>query len=330
MLKTDNRSARRLTRAAASAVLNFLLNSAPRFSCNRRAVIAAAIVLLFAAGGIAVGQNLGPSLGQGPVSGSSDPPNPAANCDRSVLLNFPVAGHDGQNAQDVPIWQLPGSQAFFFLSGITIDADGAPNAYHPDNIGLDDLANAGTPDHWDGIMTDNEGNPLIQGLNDPYPGYYVSCTSLSDRTKPRNDPRRYVDASQIPYIVLPGGLARQSGAQLGDFAVVVNLRNGKSAYAIFADVGTLGEGSIALANNLGIWSDAREGGRRGGILYLVFPGSGNRQPRAVEEIQTETEKLLQDWGGVAKLTSCSANPEQPAAASVAKTAAEGPPARAAN
>lgn len=299
---------------------------------NRRAAIAAAIVLLFAAGGLAVGQNLDPNLGQGSVSGSSDSPGSviAANCARSVLLNFPVASRDGQNGQDVPIWQLPGSQAFFFLSGITIDADGAPNAYHPDNIGLDDLANAGSPDHWDGIMTDGEGNPLIQGPGDPYPGYYVSCTSLSDRTKPRNDPRRYVDASQIPYIVLPGSLARQSGAQLGDFAVVVNLRNGKSAYAIFADVGTLGEGSIALANNLGIWSDAREGGRRGGILYLVFPGSGNRQPRAVEEIQTEAEKLLQDWGGVAKLTSCSANPEQPSAASVAKAAAEGQAARAAN
>ncbi len=299
---------------------------------NHRAVIAAAIILLFAAGGIAVGQNLGPNLSQGSISGNADSSDSAiaANCARSVLVNFPVPGHDGQNAQDVPIWQLPASQAFFFLSGITIDADGAPNAYHPDNIGLDDLANAGSPDHWDGIMTDDEGQPLIQGPNDPYPGYYVSCTSLSDRTKPRNDPARYVDASQIPYIVLPGNLARQSGAQLGDFAIVVNLRNGKSSYAIFADVGTLGEGSIALANNLGIWSDARQGGRRGGILYLVFPGSGNRQPRAVGEIQTAAEKLLEEWGGVAKLTSCSANQEQPVAASVTKTAAEGQAARASN
>jgi len=28
---------------------------------------------------------------------------------------------------------------------MSIDADGAPNAYHPDNIGLDDLKNAGYP-----------------------------------------------------------------------------------------------------------------------------------------------------------------------------------------
>jgi hypothetical protein len=234
-----------------------------------------------------------------------------------VLLNFPVTHGTGGEAQDVPIWQAPGSPAFFFISGMTIDADGAPNAYHPDNIGLDDIANAGLPGHWDGIITDRTGEPLLQGPDDPFPGYYISCTSLTDRTKARTDPARYVDATKIPYIVLPRDVAAQGGALPGDFAVVVNLRNGKSSYAIFADVGTLGEGSVALANNLGIWSDARQGGRRGGILYLVFPGSGNRQPRTIDEISAETEKLLQEWGGAEKLTSCAANPSPSAAAAKA-------------
>src|SRR5271165_3957166 len=226
-------------------------------------------------GGVAIGQSIGePAQGSGP---SLPVPN---SCTRSVLFNFPVFSRHADDVQQVPIWQAPGSQAFFFVSGMTIDADGAPNAYHPDNSGLDDIANAGTPEHWDGIITDNRtGEPLIQGPDDPFPGYYVSCTSLADRTKDRADPTRYVDASRIPYVVLPRDVAVQGGAQLGDFAVVVNLRNGKLSPAIFADVGTMGEGSIALANNLGIWSDARQGGRRGGILYLVFPGSGNRQPR---------------------------------------------------
>jgi glycosyl hydrolase group 75 (putative chitosanase) len=277
------------------------------------------LVLLFLVGGVAIGQNLGqsaPELGQNSALPDS--------CARSVLLNFPVFAHDGQVAQNVPIWQAPGSDAFFFVSGMTIDADGAPNAYHPDNSGLDDIANAGAPGHWDGIITDRSGEPLVQGHDDPFPGYYVSCTSLSDRTKARTDPARYVDASKIPYIVLPRDVAQQGGAQLGDFAVVVNLRNGKSSYAIFADVGTLGEGSIALADNLGIWSDARQGGRRGGILYLVFPGSGNRQPRTVEEISNETDKLLQDWGGAEKLTSCSANQASGAGTAAAAKAADSP------
>lgn len=291
---------------------------------NRRAAIAFGTFLLFA-GGVAIGE----SVGQGPPD-STEAPIADNSCARSLLLNFTITSRDGHRSHDVPIWQIPGSQAFFFLSGMTIDADGAPNAYHPDNIGLDDLANAGSPGHWDGIMTDREGNPLIQGPDDPFPGYYVSCTSLSDRTKPQSDPTRYVDASKIPYIVLPRSVAEQGAARLGDFALVVNLRNGQSSFAIFADVGTLGEGSIALARNLDIWSDARQGGRRGGILYLVFPGSGNRQPRTVGEIESETQKLLQDWGGLARLTSCSPNDGPVVAAAAAKTAADPQTTRASN
>jgi hypothetical protein len=280
-----------------------------------------AILLLVA--GVALGENIGQNAAQN-IDPATSPlnENPAlpASCSRSVLLNFPVVHRAGGEVQEVPIWQVPGSPAFFFVSGMTIDADGAPNAYHPDNTGLDDIANAGVPGHWDGIITDRTGEPIIQGPDDPFPGFYVSCTSLTDRTKARTDPTRYVDASKVPYIVLPRDVAYQGGAQPGDFAAVMNLRSGKLSYAIFADVGTLGEGSIALANNLGIWSDARQGGRRGGILYLVFPGSGNRQPRAVEEISSETEKLLQDWGGAEKLTSCSASQAPVAAAAKASDA----------
>jgi len=147
----------------------------------------------------------------------------------------------------------------------------------------------------------------VQGPDDPFPGFYISCTALFDRTKAPHDPTRFVDATKIPYVVLPGDVSRQTGARLGDFAVVTNLRNGKSSYAIFGDIGTFGEGSVALAQNLGIWHDARNGGTRGGVLYLIFPGSGNRQPRALEEINSETEKQLQDWGGMEQLTSCASD-----------------------
>ena len=229
---------------------------------------------------------------------------PAKSCIKSLLLNFEI-NREGEAVREVPIWRagagpdgnaerglprsigpapcLPAAYAadapFFFEAGMTIDADGAPNAYNAENTGLDDLANAGDPTHWDGLVANRDGVPFIQGPDDPFPGYYVSCTALTDRTKSQTDPARYVDASKIPYIVLPGNLAREAGARLGDFAVVTNTRNGKSSYAIFADIGTLGEGSIALADNLGIWSNAREGGTRGGIIFQVFPGSGNGQPR---------------------------------------------------
>jgi len=70
------------------------------------------------------------------------------------------------------------------------------------------------------------------------------------------------------------------------------LRNGKSSFAIYADIGTLGEGSVALANALGIRSDARRGGQSDGILYLLFAGSGNQRPRTIGEIQSEGEEML--------------------------------------
>ena len=231
---------------------------------------------------------------------------PETSCLKSLLMNFDIV-RGGVTVREVPIWRSEGGSPFFFEGGMTIDADGAPNAYNAANTGLDDLANAGDPTHWDGLVADRNGTPFIQGANDPFPGYYVSCTALTDRTKDVSDPGRYVDASKIPYVVLPGDLAREAGARLGDFAVVFNMRNGKSSYAIFADIGTLGEGSIALAENLGISSDARQGGTRGGILYHVFTGSGNGKPRPVDEINTETAKLLQRWGGTDQITACTAN-----------------------
>lgn len=212
--------------------------------------------------------------------------------EKMILLEPVVCQRGKLPPHDVPVWRLPNSQAFFFVSGMTIDADGAPNAYGPDDTGLDELANAGTPAHWDGIVTDPGGNPLIQDDSDPSPGYYISCTSLSDKAKRFNDQTAYVDATKIPYVVLPREVADRGGVRLGDFAFVMNLRNGQSSFAIYADIGTLGEGSVALANALGIRSDARRGGQADGILYLLFGGSGNLRLRTNGEIQTEGERLL--------------------------------------
>jgi hypothetical protein len=237
-----------------------------------------------------------------PAPTSDQVATPRSCAARSLLLNF--EDDRDHRTREVPIWRLGDQSAFFFSAGMTIDADGSPDAYNPYNTGRDDLANAGEPGHWDGIIVDIDGNPLIQGEGDPFPGFYISCTSLSDRTKSRDDPTRYVDASTIPYVVLPGWLAREVGARLGDFAVVLNQHSQKISYAIFADIGTLGEGSVALADNLGIWSNARAGGRRGGVFYLVFPGTGDGQPRTVDEINQEAAKAFADWGGMQQLNSC--------------------------
>jgi Fungal chitosanase of glycosyl hydrolase group 75 len=182
---------------------------------------------------------------------------------------------------------------------------GAPNAYHADDIGIDYLANAGRPGNWWALVTDNgraNGTPVIQDENAPYPGYYVSRTSLEDRARAERDPRRYIDATKIPYVVLPPQLLASrtaGGARLEHFAAVMNTLNGKLGFAIFADVepkDKLGEGSIALAQEIGVPSDPKRGGK-GGIAYLLFPGSGNGEPRSREEIVIGATRLVDEFGG---------------------------------
>lgn len=206
----------------------------------------------------------------------------------------------------VSIYTIPGHKpsAFFYRSIMDIDADGSPRAYNPQNTGLDDLRHAGRPGHWVGIVTDNDtpaGKPVIQKRTDPAPGFFVSQTALSDFNKHFTDPNAYVNAEKIPYIVLPQ--KRSFGAVLGDMAVVYNIRNGRLAFAVYADINNgIGEGSIALARALGIDSNPRTGGtgNRENVLYLVFPksGRGNGRIPSRGEIINKTRRLFREWGGI--------------------------------
>ena len=170
-----------------------------------------------------------------------------------------------------------------WTAGMNIDADGSPRAYHPvSDSGADALANAGHAGNWWGIVTDKYGKPLIQGKDDPAPGFYISCTALVDRTKNDTDCARYVNADSIPYVVIPANAEIRRYARMGDIARVKNLRNGKSSYAICADVGPkdkIGEGSVFLAQQLGINASPRTGGVRDSVSCTIFIGSGNGQPR---------------------------------------------------
>jgi glycosyl hydrolase group 75 (putative chitosanase) len=239
-----------------------------------------------------------------------------------LLANVPVTSGRGSpticskvklfRAHGVDLWYTPTpSLAIYYKAGLAIDADGAFRAYHPsDHLGLDSLANAGHPGNWWALVTDNEeknGRPVVQGDSDPAPGYYVSTTALFDRDNPNvRDPHRYVDAATIPYVVLhPRAL---KFAELGDFAIAVNIQNGKLSGAIVADESApnlpVGEGSIALANALGINSNPRNGGKRGDVAYVIFEHSGNRKPRGLQEIEANSKRVFEAWGGLDRLNSC--------------------------
>jgi hypothetical protein len=63
------------------------------------------------------------------------------------MQGAPVTAEFWQEYQGTQLWHFPGSAAYFYLTErMAIDADGAPNAYHPEDQGIDALANAGYPD----------------------------------------------------------------------------------------------------------------------------------------------------------------------------------------
>jgi hypothetical protein len=228
--------------------------------------------------------------------------SPIGNCSKTWLFK----------RHGVVVWSTAGRHhAIFYKSGFAIDADGAPRAYHPDDqSGLDSLVHAGRPGNWWALVTNNgkqSGRPVLQGPDDPAPGFYVSTTALidPDNTNVR-DPHRYVDAAEIPYVVLHPKALRF--AHLGDFATVVNLENGKTAAAIVADESApnlpIGEGSIALATALDIDPDPRSGGQDKNVAYIIYPHSGNGGPRELLEIITNANRLFEAWGGIEKLNAC--------------------------
>src|SRR5262245_23790627 len=95
-----------------------------------------------------------------------------------------------------------------FEAGMTIDADGSPRAYHPDDKrGLDYLANAGRPGNWWALVCEN-GQPIVQRDTDPAPGFYVSTTAYIRPAYAEADPRRYLDSESVHFVVVPSQLRR--------------------------------------------------------------------------------------------------------------------------
>jgi hypothetical protein len=139
-----------------------------------------------------------------------------------------------------------------------VDVDGAPNAYGPSGKpALDILLNAHYLNRADkeivGYLTDERNRPILQGPNDPFPGYYISQTAFTDiENQNERDPRRYVDARNINYVVR-GDVARHRGVRVGDFVSVYSKRTRRGVFAIVGDTGnpTGDEGSLHLLQDLG-------------------------------------------------------------------------------
>jgi hypothetical protein len=163
-----------------------------------------------------------------------------------------------------------------------VDVDGAPNAYGPPGKPtLDDLVNAHYLERDDqaivGYLVDEGRKPILQGAKDPFPGYYISQTAFADVANPNErDPRSYVDARNINYVVR-GDEARRRGVKVGDFVAVYSERSRRAVFAIVGDTGnpTGDEGSLHLLQELGYpFHDGRSGSvTQPEIIVRFFPDS---------------------------------------------------------
>lgn len=210
-----------------------------------------------------------------------------------------------------------------------VDADGAPNAYHPGDLkrrsppylGLDNPANAGWPGHpdwWPSVLVPDPADssrPFVQPSG-PFQGYFVAQTSLRVRNGNPLSPSTYVDSRSVPYTVLPGSVFPKlagTGAP-GDVGIAWNLANGRRTAFVIADTGggsdaRLGEGSIALFKALGGTNpNARNGTgvAPGTVRFVVFRNSRQTLgwPASQAAIDALATQLLSSVGSVAALSVC--------------------------
>jgi hypothetical protein len=203
---------------------------------------------------------------------------------------------------DVEVFEILGDpKAIVYKTGATVNGDGSPHCYHPDDSeALDYLANAGSPGNWWGIYAPN-GKPVLQSIAHPAPGYYISTTALTNPAHPEDHPDHYIDSERYPFMVIPGSFGQ--GWKLGDVGMCWNQKSGDTMYCATADVGPanhIGEVSMLLAKCLGLAHDPKSGGTESGIVYLVFPGSDPGYKPWADKCDLAVN-LFNKWGGLGRL-----------------------------
>ena len=268
-----------------------------------------------------------------------------------ALAASPLLAQDcgGGHAAGTPWTQ--GEAVLFTSRVLNVDADGAPNSYMLDGSGLSYTCDGvlaiedgrrvtpgSDPAGWQkkcatawaqarssgdygavdifGFLKGSDGRPVVQGEGDPLPGEaFVSTTSVAIPGAPDATQRRYVDATRIPYIVLPSSFVQRHGVKPGSLAVVYRPLTGAHAFGVYGDGGGLGEASVKLHEALGsqpvrrIKGTARAKFRiEDPVLTAVFPARV-AAPVAdadawVQAIEQEGAAALAAFGGVERLAEC--------------------------
>ena len=225
------------------------------------------------------------------------------------------------------VWRQKQGQAYaYFTSHKPVCADGAPDAYHPDDvgkdcyndphIGLDCPRHAGYPNTswWNLVLVRDPNDPSKAFVKDsgPYEGYFVCMTALRKHGGDKYDNATYVDASSVPYVVRPTGFENLPNvAKKGDVGIATHVPTGLQTAFIVGETGggskaRLGESSIHLFELLGGQNvNARTGaGVPAGIIqYVVFNNSrpsnpADRWPRTNREIKEQAYALADSVDGI--------------------------------
>lgn len=204
-----------------------------------------------------------------------------------------------------------GDSVSFVKADFDLDLDGHPQAYHPKDIGIEYLQNAGGNPPSPNVVAYHNNKPVLQKANEAAPGYYVCMTSLKITGYADTLQKRYVHPDSVAYFV-----GNKWMGIAGDYGLVYNIKTKKYSYSIYADGnnGIVGEGSVKLADSLGIpHATNRRGKIVGGtdsadVIYISFLRSGKARDRVVvpsflteEYIASACEKLAQKFGGTAAL-----------------------------
>ena len=213
--------------------------------------------------------------------------------------NFSVPGTSARCKADVFALQERGFPACDSGECLRIFGFFAP----PRSCGAGRAAECGVPP----FATDAGGAPTE---------FFVSTTSLFDPAFAATDPRRYLDARNVPHFVLPGGesgpFGTRHGVRLGDLALIV--QGNRGVFAVFGDggpAGKLGEASPAVLTRLAGAPDVTSrlpSAITAGVTTVLFAGSrsalAEMPPRSARVIAEAGQRALAAAGGLPAFAGC--------------------------
>jgi hypothetical protein len=264
----------------------------------------------------------------------------AAQCDLSTST---VASFGKNHA-----WKV-GEAVVYRSPLLRVDADGAPDSYRVDGNGLSHTCDGvlavehgvrikpGQP-NWEtkceqawaaaktsgdysgvaifGFLHDARG-PKVQKAGDPLPRQaYITTTFVEVPGAPEGTQRRYIDATAIPYVVLPESLREHQGVANAALAAVYRPKTGTIAYAVFGDTGgALDEASVRLHEDLGGHPLVRSHGvtrasenLNDNVVVAVFPKESSTPANDAAawraDIASKGASALARWGGADHLKAC--------------------------